>query len=162
MKTLTKILVILLLTSFVSCQYDPFAHKYTTKEPRKYELVGTYIFDRQTVDYEITEFQNSTNTSIVTPRISIMQDGTFEVINLPIFESASYEGLISTMGNWKISRVGSVGDGSGNLKPQWGIYMSELPEELRNVGLMNSESPYEIIFGFGDPDAGQAMIFKKE
>lgn len=164
---LNEIIGILLLTILVSCQYDPFAHKYTTLEPKAQNLIGTYVFDKQTADYEITEFRDSVNNQIVDPIIRINSDGTYEVINLPVFEAydtpldAYYLGLISKKGNWEISTVGSIGDGSGNIKNHWGIYIPELPRELRNVGLMNNEAPYGIIFGFGDPDAGQAMIFKK-
>lgn len=53
-------------------------------------------------------------------------------------------------------------ENNGNLKKHWGIYLLGLPNDVQNAGLMNEESPYGIIFGFGDPDAGQAMIFKKE
>lgn len=168
MKKLNQIIRILPLTILVSCQYDPNAHKYTTIEPKESDLIGTYVFDKQTADYEITEFRDSINKQIVNPKIIINLDGTYEVTNLPVFEShdtphnAYYVGLISEKGNWKISTVGSIGDGSGNIKNHWGIYMPELPRELRNVGLMNNEAPYGIIFGFGDPDAGLAMMFKKE
>lgn len=165
MKNLNQILGILLLTILVSCQHDPYAHKYTTIEPKESDLIGTYQFDKQTADYNITEFKDS-NNQVVNPKIRINSDGTYEVMNLPVFESESYDatylGLISKKGNWKISTVGSIGDGSGNIKKHWGIYMPELPREQRNVGLMNNEPPYGIIFGFGDPDAGEAMMFKKE
>jgi hypothetical protein len=49
-----------------------------------------------------------------------------------------------------------------NHKKHCGVYTPDLPREERNVGFMNNEPPYLIIFGFGDHDAGQAMIFKKE
>ena len=39
---------------------------------------------------------------------------------------------------------------------------NELPNESQNVGLMNKKYPYKLIFGFGDPDEGNVMIFKKE
>jgi len=70
--------------------------------------------------------------------------------------------MINQTGKWKISTVGSIGEGNGNLKKHWGIYLHELPSDLQNTGLMNNESPYGIIFGSGNPDAGQVMIFRKE
>ncbi len=40
----------------------------------------------------------------------------------------------------------------------------EMDDSSENDCLLNNtnKNPYGIIFGFGDPDAGQAMIFKKK
>jgi|AntDeeMinimDraft_5_1070356.scaffolds.fasta_scaffold03609_3 hypothetical protein len=154
----------LILTILTSCQYDPYAHKYTTTEPEKSNLVGTYIFEKQTVDYDITEFKDSLSNRTVIPKIKIKSNGIYKVVNLPVFETfdPTFIGLVTQTNEWKISTVGSIGDGNGDLKKHWGIYLLGLPSDLQNAGLMNDESPYAIIFGFGDPDAGQAMIFKKE
>lgn len=163
MNKLSRILGILILTIIVSCQYDHYAHKYTTIEPKESELVGIYVFNKQTVNYDITEFRDSTN-NLVVPKIIICSDGSYEVKNLPVFESSgtSYTGLITTNGKWKIMSVGSIDDGSGNLKTHWGIFMPELPINLRYAGLMNSISPYGIIWGIGDPDEGRIIMFEKE
>lgn len=164
MKTRNRILLMLSLIVFISCQYDPYAHTYTTSEPKASELIGTYIFHKQTVDYDITEFKDAINGEIVVPKIKINANGTYEVINLPVFESfdPTYVGLISKTGNWEVLPVASIGNGSGEIKDHWGFHMPELPKDLRRVGLMNSKAPYGIIFGFGDPDTGQVMIFTKE
>jgi hypothetical protein len=47
-----------LLTAFcflvlAGCQYDPFAHLYTTQEPEASDLVGTYEFERITFVYNL-------------------------------------------------------------------------------------------------------------
>ncbi len=164
MQKWNKIFGFLILTIILSCQYDPYAHKYTTTEPKKSDLIGTYVFEKQTVDYEIAEFKDSLNNQTVIPKIEINSNGTYKVLNLPVFETfdPTYIGMITQTGEWQILTVGSIGDGSGNLKKHWGIYLLGLPSDVQNAGLMNDESPYGIIFGFGDPDAGQAMIFKKE
>ena len=164
MQKWNQIFGFLILIILISCQYDPYAHKYTTTEPKESDLIGTYVFERQTVDYDITEFRDSLNNRIVIPKIEINSNGTYRVVNLPVFETfdPTYMGIITQTGEWKISTVGSIGDGNGDFKKHWGIHLLELPSEVQYAGLMNDESPYEIIFGFGDPDAGQAMIFKKE
>jgi len=164
MQKWNQIFEILILTILISCQYDPYAHKYTTSKPKESELIGSYIFEKQTVEYEITEFKDSLNNQTVIPKIEINSNGTYKVVNFPVFETfnPTFIGLITQTGEWKISTVGSIGDGSGNLKKHWGIYLLGLPNDVQSAGLMNNKSPYGIIFGFGDPDAGQAMIFKKK
>lgn len=164
MQKWNQIFGILILTILVSCQYDPYAHKYTTSEPRKSDLIGTYVFQKQTVDYEITEFKDSLNNRAVTPKIEINSNETYKVVNLPVFETfdPTFIRLVTQTGKWKISTAGSIGDGNGNLKKHWVVYLLGLPSDVQNAGLMNNESPYGIIFGFGDPDSGQVMIFKKE
>lgn len=157
-------MVFCLLGAAVGCQYDPFAHRYTTVKPKEADLFGTYLLDIQTADHEISEFRDSTG-GIVFPMIKLNTDGSFEAENLPVFESesmgATFMGLVSVNGSWIVSTVGSIDNGSDNLKKHWGIYMPDLPRELRSAGLINNEPPYEIIFGVGDPDAGEAMVFKR-
>ncbi len=165
MQKFHNIIGFLFLTILISCQYDPYAHNYTTTKPNESDLVGKYTFERQTVDNKITEFTDSKKNQTVIPKIEINENGTYNVVNLPVFETfdANFKGLISKNGEWKILTVGSIGDGSsGNRKKHWGIYLSGLPNELKNPGLMNKKSPYRIVFGFGDPDSGKVMIFKKD
>jgi hypothetical protein len=99
------------------------------------------------------------------PQITLNADGTFDVVDLPNVSgeiiTPVLDGYVTASGTWKVASVGSIGDGSGNTKTHWGIYMPELPFELRNGGLINNEAPHKIIFGFGDPDSGYAIIFKK-
>lgn len=164
MKKWALIFGFLMSTVLISCQYDPYAHKYTTIQPKEFDIVGTYTFDKQTVDYDITAFTDSVTNQVVIPKIEIHSNGTYTVTNLPVFETfdPTYIGLISTSGNWEILTVGSIGDGNGNSTRRWGIYLRDLPNDMQNAGLLNNESPYGIIFGFGDPDAGQAVLFKKQ
>ncbi len=155
-------LIILIL--IVSCQYDPYAHKYVTEEPNESEFIGIYIFENQTIDYKITEFRNSETNDIVIPKIEIKKNGTYLVVNFPVFENwnPTYTGVITNSGKWNKTTVGSTSDGMGELKSIWGINLNGLPEESQNAILMNKMPPHDILFGFGDPDEGNVMIFKKE
>jgi hypothetical protein len=164
MQKLKQIFGILIMIFIVSCQYDPYAHKYTTTEPSETEIIGNYVFEKQTVDYNIIEFKDSIKNQIIVPKIEIKSDGTYKVVNFPVFETwnPTFTGLITNSGKWNKTTVGSIGDGTGELKKHWGINFDQLPEESQNVGLMNKKYPYKLIFGFGDPDEGNAMIFKKE
>jgi len=164
MQKFNKIFGFLILIVFISCQYDPYAHKYTTTEPKESDLIGTYTFEKQTVNYDISEFKDSINNRTVIPKIEINSNGTYKVVNFPVFENwnPTFSGLITNSGKWNKTTVGSIGDGTGKLKNHWGINFDQLPEESQNVGLMNKKYPYKLIFGFGDPDEGNVMIFKKE
>lgn len=158
------ILIIQTLILLTSCQYDPYAHQYTTKEPNESNIVGTYIFENQTVDFGLKSFKDSITGEVVIPMIEIFKDGSYKVKNLPYFKSFSpvFSGLITKEGTWDKTTVGSIGDGSGKTKQHWGVQFNGLPEEVQYLGLMNENPPYSIIFGFGDPDAGTVMIFKKK
>ncbi|HYV93804.1 MAG TPA: hypothetical protein VE978_18655 [Chitinophagales bacterium] len=158
------IVIVLIATIFSSCQYDPYAYKYTTEEPNNSDLIGTFIFEQQTVDFGIKEFKDSITGENVIPKIEIYKDGNYEVEYLPYFKGFDphFERLITMNGTWEKSIVGGMQDRSGTLRNHWGIRLNGLPIELQNAGLMNKAPPYKIIIGFGDPDAGDVMILKKE
>ncbi|WP_299365903.1 hypothetical protein [Winogradskyella sp.] len=165
MQKRNQIFGFLILTLLMSCQYDPYAHKYTIIEPKESDLIGTYAFEKQTIDYDIAEFKDSMNNRIVIPKIGINSNGTYKVVNFPVFENLmnpTFTGLITNTGKWNKTTIGAVRDETGELKNIWGMYFDQLPEASKYMGLMNKEYPYELIFVFGDPDEGNVMIFKKE
>ena len=156
-------ILILLLLIISSCQYDPYAHKLTTNEPEKSELIGEYIFNTQTVDNSIKEFKTE-NGKVVIPKIIIKPNGEFEVENIPYFKGfpPEYDGQITKKGKWTKDVLGAVDIGKKENLKHWGIHLIEMPIELKGAGLMNKKYPYDLIFTFGDPDQGEVMIFKKE
>ncbi len=125
MEKWNKILWILTLFALTNCQYDPYAHKLTTREPETPDLIGEYLFDSQTVESSIKDFRGEN-------------------------------------GEWVKDILGAIDiEKKENLK-HWGIHLIGMPVELRGAGLMNEKYPYNLIFTFGDPDLGEAMIFKKQ
>ncbi|MFH2142870.1 MAG: hypothetical protein ABIJ97_10630 [Bacteroidota bacterium] len=164
MKKLKYLTILTAIFLFVSCQYDPYAIEYTTDEPVDADITGTYLFEKQTVDNKIKSFIDSTNGSAVNPKIEIFEDGKYKADNLPYFYSLVpvYSGLITGEGTWEKSVVGLVGNGTNKLDDHWGLILNGLPQDLQNAGFMNKKPPFKIIFGFGDPDAGKVMIFKKQ
>ncbi len=162
LKSLNLLLGILL--SLSACQYDPFTHNYTTEKPDKSDVIGRYYFERQTIDYQIKEFLEPNSNRIANPMILINPDGTYEFNNIPDFEGIldiEFKGLVNSKGEWNIQTVGTIGDGTGNLQKHWGLVLSGTTENLSRLGFMQGEPPYSLIFGYGDPDEGKAMIFKK-
>lgn len=152
-----------MLTLFINCQYDPYAHKYTNSEPKTEELIGTYYLDKNSVIYNIPEFKNSLKNEKTIPQIEIKNNGTFLAKDFPVFKNWDpiFSGLITKSGKWNKSITGKVdlGNGERNI---WGINLSGLKQEFQRISLMNNEFPYEIIFGYGDPDEGNAIIFKRK
>jgi len=147
------------------CQYSPYAHLYTTSEPNTTDIIGTYTFDKQTVDYSIKEFRDSTNNDLVTPTIVLYSDNRYVVKNLPHFKgfmTPNFSELLSQEGTWSMTTVGSIDDGTGNIKRHWGLELNGLPLDVKSPGFMNEQAPYDLIFKFGDPDEGDVMIFTKK
>ncbi|MBW8686469.1 hypothetical protein [Chitinophaga rhizophila] len=162
MRRLTTPLVVLSLFVIAGCQYDPYAHRFTTSKPAFEDLTGIYRFNEQT----------ATNDPIgqagIDSYISLKADSTYEVKNIPdVFNTDSATGKInltgyySTHGKWEISSVGSVDYGSG-LDKHWGLLLTGFDKEYASIGLMGNKPPYEILVTLGDPDAGEVMIFSKE
>ena len=148
-----------------ACQYDPFALNYTTERPKNSEVTGQYFLEYQTVDHQIKEFLEPNTNRITSPMILVSQDGTFEFRNVPDFKGTfdlEFQGLVNSSGEWNIETVGTIGDGTGNMKEHWGLTLSGTTPNLSGVGFMNDKPPYKLIFGYGDPDEGKAMIFKRD
>lgn len=161
-----NILILLPFLIFIAgCQYDPYANTYTTKKPKESHLEGKYIFEFQTVDTTNVNLNYELNERIIIPEIQIYADGTYIVSNLPVFEyhlPTKFKDKISKRGNWKLI-ADEIFNSEGKVKGYfYKIELRGLPFEVKKVGLMNNKYPYGLIFGFGDPDQGHVMVFKKE
>ena len=163
-KDMRKLISLLTLaTLFTGCQYDPYADKYTVVEPTDKDVTGIYEFDFQTVDYSVDNKQIEKSR----PRIRINSDNTYMIERLPYFKEVGsltykFDKQVSISGTWKIEEVGTVDFGDGKLKKHWGLVLESAPDELRYAGLMGTEKPDGIIFGFGDPDSGDVMTLNKK
>lgn len=161
MGRLFSILIIgILLTS---CQYDPYAHNYTTVEPTAKDVIGTYEFHMQTVDRRVdnNKFKNDR------PLMVIKADKTYKIVGLPTFKEIGpldykLSGRVFVTGKWTIGTVGSISSGNGDYSKHWGLYLESAPAELHNAGLLGREKPNGMIFGFGDPDSGDVMVLNKK
>lgn len=158
-----QVFLIIILTVFTNCQYDPYAHKYTTSEPKNEKLIGIYYLEKKSSIYNIPEFKNSLKSNFNVPQIEIKNNGTYSAKNFPVFKNWNpvFTKLITISGKWNKSIVGTVNLGNED-KRCWGINLKGLEQEFQRISLMNNKSPYEIIFGYGDPDEGNAIIFRKK
>ena len=156
---------ILFLTILASCQFDPYAHSYTTIKPNEIDLVGQYAFELQTADTNNVSLNSELKDRIIIPKIKINEDGTYSVNDLPVFEfhlPTKFKDLVSGNGQWNII-ADEIFNSDGKVTGYfYRVELNGLPFEVKKVGLMNNKPPYNLIFGFGDPDQGHVMIFKKE
>ncbi len=143
------------------CQYDPYAHQYTTVRPRDADVLGRYVLTNQTVTQGgISDLQGRLCV------VELRADGTFIATNLPPSSSGSPRArflstLVSGSGTWHIESVREIDNGIGKLKTHWGIYLDSHPLKFQLAGLTGKKAPYGMIFTLGDPDSGTVMILEK-
>jgi len=157
MKTMRLLCIILAVLALSGCQYDPYADNMTTTQPKIADVVGTYRFEQQTV------VGDSIDSKARHAVIRLNADGTVAFSNVPHFSDqfeAHFVGFISAKGKWKTNIVGTVAKINGD-KDEWGIALTQVPEDLTSIGLMGDEPPYKLLITYGDPDEGSVMIFSK-
>jgi hypothetical protein len=66
----------------------------------------------------------------------------------------------SVKGTWKMEIIGGVDNGNG-VKDHWGISLTGVPENLKQIGFMGRQSSYKLLVAYNDPDEGAVMIFTK-
>lgn len=155
--------ILTLTTIMTGCQYDPYAGKYTVVEPTENDVIGTYEYDFQTIDYTV----DKEGIEKSGPKIIINSDKTYKIEKIPYFKKVGimrykFEKQISISGTWTIQEIGAVDFGNGNIKKHWGLILESAPDELKYAGLMGPEKPDGIVFGFGDPDSGEVMTLNRK
>jgi hypothetical protein len=135
-----------------ACGCNPGAPGYTTEEPNKNDLVGTWTPDQATLEdmkkrggYDITKV-----TMLV-----IKSDGSLEIINMPDWWEAPFG-----------DSQGRMGSHSGS----WSIYNDSMcwtvaikySDRASFLNLIGNKPPYKMEIILGDPDSGHSMIFVKQ
>jgi hypothetical protein len=152
------LLIISILVFLSACQYDPFADDLATEQPKIKDVIGTYVFEKQTLTNSLTNRQTDNS------KITFQLDGTFKAINIPNFTGQSdfhYVGIASANGKWHIATNGGVANGIGGTDPIWGMDLDSLPGNLQHIEFLGKKPPYKLIVTYGDPDEGAVMIFRK-
>jgi hypothetical protein len=156
------LLFLSLLASLPGCQYDPYAHLFTTDKPKASDVVGRYTLTEQTVTADGLDALQGKPCFV-----KLRADGTFTAANIPPFEvdwadKTLFGKLVSGSGTWTIDGAGSVDNGWGTLKTHWGVRLFSKDAEMHTAGLIGGTPPYGLIFTLGDPDTGTVMILKKD
>ena len=149
-----------LLVWLSACQYDPFAHEYTTSRPVERDLIGTYRPDRETAD------RMKRVLGIAVGRfceLTLRPDGTFTIREMPrCWFVASVEDCVAgtedVAGTWKIIP-----------QQQWWAVGLTKRSTVAGVDhiyrframLRGSEPPYLLHFIIGDPDSGNGLAFAR-
>ena len=165
MKSIYGLVAILLLSG---CQYDPHAHTYTTVKPSVAEIAGEYELAQICMESYAPGIREKAQKLPSHPTIHIYSDGRITASDFPYFFETRqgfeyrFEDFRSLDTTWEQAAVGSIGDGSGNTKNHQGIRLADLPVYLSSPGFTGAKKVEGLIFGFGDPDSGDAIIFKKK
>jgi hypothetical protein len=155
----------LLVLMAAGCQFDPYAHRYTTVRPSPRDVAGTYRLTEQTVTPDGLAALGGKPCVV-----ELREDGTFLARNVPppTLDAMSrdfFSRLVSTEGRWHIDRVGTIDDGARPLKTHWGLRLDSGPAAAaaaaRPVGLTGDGPPYGLVFTIGDPDGGHVLILEK-
>ena len=164
-----KLLIITLaFIALCGCQYDPHAGNYTTHEPTAEEIVGTYELDQIYMESYSAGIGAKVTKLSAPPSIRLLADGTFIAERFPCFSETrtgfeyKFEDFRSINAKWSQTTVGSIGDGSGTTKTHYGISVDVLPSHLSSFGFTGAKKVDGLIIGFGDPDSGDAITFKKK
>jgi hypothetical protein len=158
MRTLLCMVAMALLQG---CQYDPYAHTFTTEQPQTNAVVGRYVLRDQTVV--------SGGLSAMQGRpcvVELSADGTFVATNVPPFVFGapplnSLSSLVSDRGTWRLDSVGGVDNGTGKIKTHWGAHLDSQSFQIQSPGFTGNKPPYGLIFTIGDPDSGTVMVLER-
>lgn len=144
---------VLMLTS---CQYDPYAHLYTTTKPAEADVVGTYTFTQHTMPV----------TLACRGTIELRADGTYDLRDVQAWTATTPgnfgpDKIVMQQGKWRIESVGTIG-GNGPNKTAWGILLDPPLDTDSSFHLLNPKSPYTLQASYGDPDGGYMMRFERK
>lgn len=150
-----QIIVLLLLSLLLSScfwQFDPYGGLYVTQEPASEDVVGVYKLREQTLTSGGLDDVGDIGTTI-----TINADGTYAITNFPLWQGLvdyEFDELLSDEGLWEISIIGG-----NSYESFWGIRFSN--NQIPPAGLIDDGASLGLIFTYGDPDAGDVMIFEK-
>ena len=141
------------------CQYNPFAHEFTTRRPLDESVVGVYR-----PDHESNERLRSALDVELDPdcKLILNSDKTFVARELPRFWILRSTGRPSDTdvwkGTWTLAQVQNWWAVRLHIESLNGEPMSfVVPAMLRG-----DAPPYLVHLTIGDPDSGDALAFQRE
>lgn len=155
--TLGRLRIAGVVLTVTACQYDPYAHRYETSEPKVEAIVGEYYLSRHTMASPPPE-DLVTGDDPGAPRIWLNADGTYRFSAFPVWIedwSVYYEmsGEVSPVGRWRIDTVGG-----NEYVRHYGVRFEPDVDGVAKI----ADDGTALIFGYGDPDSGTAMVFTKK
>ncbi|HWN42869.1 MAG TPA: hypothetical protein VNW71_11645 [Thermoanaerobaculia bacterium] len=147
-----------LVAALFGCQYNPFAHEYTSVRPDESAMIGEYALDSRSREM----LQNVYKVAVPPTAFVLSPDHTFTLTDIPscwrIDPSCSGK-TENASGRWEIRR---------DHQDWWEVQLScdRIDGEATSYGIgvnvRGDEPPYILHFTVGDPDAGEALAFEKK
>lgn len=165
MKLIFGLVALLLLPG---CQHDPHAHRYTTEKPSVSDIVGKYELAHIYIESHAPGIGEKVKQLPSPPTIYIYSDGRFSASNFPYFSEIRqgfeyrFEDFRSLDTTWALAVVGSIDNGLGNIEDLQGIHLADQPGYPSSLRFTGTKKVDGLILGFGDPDIGDAIIFRKK
>lgn len=157
--SIRALIIIMAASFFLACRGNLGSPGYTTVEPKKSDLVGTWIPDQATL--EDMKKRGGYDTSLPT-RLVLKSDGSLEIANMPdwweIPFGTSRRAMASHSGSW------SIYHDYPDYPDQpccWTIAV-KYSNRARFLKLLGNKPPHKIEIILGDPDSGNEMIFIKQ
>jgi len=148
-------IAVLLLAVSIACQYDPFAHEFTSVKPTDDELIGQYELDDESI-----EMLRHHDVPRPSSRVVLQRDGQFAINDVPTCWREAFEcslDLESASGTWQVGK-----------ENEWWVVRLRLTNIRRKasdygmVAYVRGDRPPRLLhFTVGDPDAGQALAFRR-
>jgi hypothetical protein len=148
-------IAVLLLAVSIACQYDPVAHEFTSVKPTDEELIGHYELDHESI--EMLRHHDLPRPS---SRFVLQRDGTFAISDVPTCWREAFEcslDMESANGTWQVVK-----------ENEWWVvrlHLTEIQRKASDYGMVahvrGDRPPRLLHFPVGDPDAGQALAFRK-
>ena len=146
------IFIMVVTWGLLACRSNYGAPGYTTVEPNKNDLVGTWVPNQGTL--EDMKKRGGYDISTVT-NLVLKRDGSLEIANMPDWwESpfgASQKTMASHSGSWDLY----------SDSPCW-VVAIKYSDRASFLSLLGNEPPYKMEIILGDPDSGHSMIFIKQ
>ena len=157
--SVSKRLLLLAVVLLAGCQYDPFAHEFTSRRPAEDSVVGRYVPDsasgarlRSRFKIEVSPF-----TELV-----LNSNGTFVARGLPNCWFSTFDcvtGSDGWAGSWTLQQHQDWWAVALRITARNGERMSSyhLPVMIRG-----ERPPYLLHLTIGDPDSGDALAFQRQ
>ena len=140
------------------CQYDPFAHEFTSRRPVEDSVVGRYVPDDETLERLRTRFEIEVSSDAA---FVLNSDKTFVAQYLPHCWFNTFD-CVSGSEAWK---------GSWALQQHQDWWTVALHITSRNshptsyhmpLMIRGEAPPYLLHLTIGDPDSGDALAFRRK
>jgi hypothetical protein len=154
---LRKPLLIALAAMLFACQYDPFAHEYTSVRPDESSLIGEYALDSRSREM----LQDVYKVAPPPAAFVLRPDHSFTIVNVPScwrIDDTCIGRTETASGRWEI----------GKHQEWWAVQLTceRIDGEATSFGLSamlrGEDPPYLLHFTVGDPDAGNGLAFERK